>query len=104
MNFPNQHLDEDGYEADRRMHAEKDDALFETKRFIITFGQQHTHRVNGFTFDKNSVAIIKAEDEHKARDVAFELFNNKWHMSHLERHFDADNTIKYYPRGKHEAN
>ena len=25
MRFNNQHLDEDGYEADRRMHAEKDD-------------------------------------------------------------------------------
>ena len=27
MRFNNQHLDEDGYEADRRMHAAKDDAL-----------------------------------------------------------------------------
>ena len=74
------------------------------KRFIITFRQQHTHRVNGFTFDKDSVAVIKAEDENKAREIAFDLFGNKWHMSHEEKHFDYDNTIKYYPRGKHKAN
>ena len=29
MRFNNQELDEDGYEADRRMHQEKDDALTE---------------------------------------------------------------------------
>ena len=29
MRFNNQEWDEDGYEADRRMHQEKDDALTE---------------------------------------------------------------------------
>lgn len=29
MRFNNQHLDVDGYEADRRMHAEKDDRLWD---------------------------------------------------------------------------
>jgi hypothetical protein len=74
------------------------------ERFIITFGQIHTHRVNGHIFDHDSVAVIKAENEQEARDIASDLFGQNWYMSHKEKHFDSDNTIKYFPRGKFEAN
>ena len=73
-------------------------------RFIITFGQTYTHRVNNYTFDKDSVAIIKAETHEKAREIAFELFNDVFHNSFTEEEFDGKGLIKYFPRGKIEAN
>lgn len=73
-------------------------------RFIITFGQIHYHRVNGHTFDKDSVAVIKAEDHQKARSIAFDLFGNKFCTSYDEEKFDTKGYIEYFPRGKMEAN
>ena len=73
-------------------------------RFIITFGQTHTHRVNNYTFDKDSVAIIKAETHKKAHDLAMEIFNKEFHNCYPEEAFDNGDNIKYFPRGKIEAN
>jgi hypothetical protein len=73
-------------------------------RFIITFGQQHAHHVNGVTFDKDSVAVIKAENEALARAKARELFKNEYHNCTPEKQFDASNSLKWFPRGKLEAN
>ena len=50
------------------------------KKFYVTFGQVHTHSVNGKTFDKDSVAEIEAPNEREARDKAFDLFGNVWHQ------------------------
>ncbi len=73
-------------------------------RFIITFGQTHTHRVNNYTFDKDSVAIIKAETHEKAREITFELFNDVFHNCYPEEAFDNGDNIKYFQSGKIEAN
>lgn len=72
--------------------------------FIVTFGQKHTHRVNGVTFDKDSVAVIEAEDYGKAREIAFELFGPKFCMMHDEEAYDMKNMGDYFPRGKFKAN
>lgn len=74
------------------------------KRFIITFGQQHAHRVNGVTFDKDSVAVVKAENENEAREFAQDVFNNHYHNCTPEKQFDDSGNIKYFPRGKMESN
>ena len=62
----------------------------------FTFGQNHAHTVNGFTFDKNVVVKITAPDP---RAVMFETFGQKWAMQYdrLE-----DVKIEYYPRGIRE--
>jgi len=73
-------------------------------RFIITFGQKHAHRVNGTTFDKDSVAVIRAEDYEEARKLAFNFFDNKFHNCMTEEEFDDGNLIQYFPRGKFNAN
>ena len=104
MRFNQQHLEDDGYEEDRRMHAAKDAALFEMKRFIITFGPQHAYRVNGITFDCDSVAVIKAENHIEAIEIAFDLFSPKFGTSYTEEQFDKDNLLRYFSRGKFEAN
>lgn len=73
-------------------------------RVIITFGQDHTHRVNNYTFDKDSVAIIEAESRTQGREIAVELFGLKFCTSYTEDYFDEKGMLSYYPRGKHPAN
>ena len=64
----------------------------------FTFGQRHTHRVNGITFDCDSVAVINADDESAARAKAFEYFGDKWCFSYPENQWN-DEKMKYFPRG-----
>ena len=73
-------------------------------KFIVTFGQQHAHRVNNLTFDKDSVAVVKAENETEARKFCFEVFKNEYHNCTLEKYFDNNNRLQWFPRGKMEAN
>jgi len=58
----------------------------------ITFGQCHTHRVNGYTFDKDCVALIRD------RDRAFELFGDKWAFE-----YEKEPDMLFYPRGIREV-
>jgi len=76
----------------------------ERNRYIITFGQGHTHRVNNTTFDGNSVGVIFAEDYAEAREIAFELFGDKFCTVYDEKLFDEDDMLKYYSRGKYKVN
>lgn len=62
--------------------------------YYITFGQEHTHRVNGATFDCDCVAVIMAVDELNARGQAFLYFDGKWHHCTSEVP-----KMEYYPRG-----
>jgi hypothetical protein len=45
------------------------------KSFYITFGQIHTHSINGKTLDKDCVAEIQAENYNEAHQKAMEIFN-----------------------------
>lgn len=74
------------------------------KTFIVTFGQQHTHRINNYTFDKDSVAIIQAESHYKAHNIAMDIFNEKFHRCIPEEEYDIGDWAKYFPNGKHKAN
>ena len=64
----------------------------------ITFGQDHVHRVNGKTFDCDSVAVIESEGPREGRDKAFELFGPKFCFEYPEAHWDASQ-LKWFPRG-----
>ena len=64
----------------------------------ITFGQDHVHRVNGKTFDCDSVAVIESEGPQEGRDKAFELFGPKFCFEYPEVHWDASQ-LKWFPRG-----
>jgi len=68
-------------------------------KYYITFGQKHAHRVNGYTFDKDSVGIIKANDEEKARNIAFELFGGEFFTTYPESSWDEDEQMQFFPRG-----
>jgi len=66
------------------------------KKTYITFGQVHAHSVEGRTFDKDCVACITHDEKVNARDIAFELFDDKWHNSYS--HWE-DVKLEYFPRG-----
>lgn len=69
------------------------------KTFYFTFGQDHAHRVNGVTWDKDLVCMIDAEDENSARKIMHENFGNKWAFSYTEETWERDNLIRHFPRG-----
>lgn len=57
----------------------------------ITFGQSHTHILNGKTFDKDCVAVVDAPEE-EARSI----FWPKFHNSYTDK---SQVDISYFPRG-----
>ncbi len=54
-------------------------------RTYVTFGQTHAHSVNGKTFDKDCVAVIKTEKAWEGRDK--------------EEYWKENEQLKYFPRG-----
>jgi len=69
----------------------------------VTFGQDHTHRVNNETIDKDCVAVIKSEGPYEGREIAFELFGPKFCFEYPERYWKEDR-MKYFPRGYIKVN
>ena len=68
-------------------------------KYYFTFGQDHTHSVNGYTYDKDVVCVIKAVDAETARDIMRDHFGLKWSFSY---YLEPD--MNYYPRGLKELN
>lgn len=64
------------------------------KNFYITFGQIHVHSVNGKTFDKDCVAVVKTKNMKAARIIAFEKFNAKFHHC-----LETKPNMSFFPRG-----
>ncbi len=62
------------------------------KRYV-TFGQDHTHKVNGKTFDKDCVAVVNGN-----REKVFELFGPQFCFEYPEEYWD-ENKMKHFPRG-----
>lgn len=67
-------------------------------KHYVTFGQIHTHRVNGFTLDCDSVACFEAKDRDEGREKAFNYFGNKFSTSYQGKEFTKE-ILKYFPRG-----
>jgi hypothetical protein len=57
----------------------------------FSFGFGHAHNVNGFTYDKDILVKITADDPRK---VMFDTFGAKWAME-----YDEPPDPIYYPRG-----
>ena len=74
------------------------------KKTFVTFGQDHAHRVNGETFDKDCVAVIETEHQNDGRAVAFELFGPKFCMEYGEEYWNHETQMKWFPRGYIKAN
>ena len=63
-------------------------------KLYVSFGQVHTHSVNGKTFDKDSIAVIEAEDYEGGRDIAFQLFGPKFATTYSNKP-----NMEFFPRG-----
>lgn len=67
-------------------------------KVYVTFGQAHTHSINGKTFDKDCVAEIECE-EGEEFIKPFEIFKDgKFCMMYQEHRMDWS-MMEYYPRG-----
>lgn len=64
----------------------------------VTFGQDHLHSIGDKVFDKDCVAVIKADSEFRGREKAFEFFGRQFFATYPERLWNEDN-LKYFPRG-----
>jgi len=72
-------------------------------RMLVTFGQEHAHRINNQTLDKDSVAVINCDNYDHGRKLAFEFFDNKFHNTYEEGK-EPSNLMFWFPRGKIEVN
>ena len=63
-------------------------------KYYITFGQIHTHSVNGKTIDKDCVVEIESFNHEDARHKGFTLFGNRFCFC-----MDSMPDMKFYPRG-----
>ena len=61
------------------------------KTSYFTFGQSHLHSVHGFTYDKDIVVEITAENP---RNEMFKLFGRKWASE-----YDNKPDMSFFPRG-----
>lgn len=68
------------------------------KKHYVTFGQDHTHRVNGQTIDRDCVVVFDAENYIEGRTKAFILFGNKFFSDYHDMEWD-ETKLHYYPRG-----
>lgn len=67
--------------------------------YYFTFGQDHVHRVNGFTYDADVVVAVNAENVKSAREIMFRNFGAKWAFQ-----YDKLPDMKYFQRGIKELN
>lgn len=68
------------------------------RKTYVTFGQTHTHSVNGKTLDKDTVAVLHAENHKEGRDRAFELFGSKFCFEYFDTQWNEED-MKYFPKG-----
>ncbi len=70
-------------------------------KMYMTFGQDHVHKINGHTLDKDCVAIINGRDEGDCNRMAREWMDGMFHEHTVN--FKAID-MSYYPRGLIEVN
>ena len=66
-------------------------------KHFVTFGQIHTHRINGITLDCDCVAEYEASNYEEGREKAFELFGTKFFTDYHGKFPIED--LQYFPRG-----
>ncbi len=60
----------------------------------FTFGQDHAHRINGKTLDKDWVVEMETKTREEAREKMFEFFGQKW-----SNQYNKKPTMSFYPKG-----
>lgn len=65
---------------------------------FITFGQDHTHSINGKTLDKDTVAVIESPTFEEAMVLINEYFGSVYSFSYPEEYWD-EAKLSYFPKG-----
>ena len=63
------------------------------KTRYFSFGQKHTHSLNGHTLDKNCMVKITAENP---REIMVEHFQHEWAFEYTDF---TEESLNYFPRG-----
>lgn len=76
------------------------DILDRPTKVYVSFGQVHTHSVNGKTFDKDTIAVIRCSNYHDGRAKAFDYFNGIFHNCWSEEEWgDGSGKLEWFPKG-----
>ena len=67
-------------------------------RHYVTFGQEHTHRINGITLDCDTVACYDAINADAGRRLAFDTFGDKFFTDYHGDKFPMED-LHYFPKG-----
>lgn len=67
-------------------------------KHYVTFGPEHTHRINGITLDCDSVACYEAINTQAGRQLAFDTFGDKFFTDYHDTEFKMED-LHYFPRG-----
>ncbi|MBW8034105.1 MAG: hypothetical protein FVQ79_00105 [Planctomycetes bacterium] len=65
------------------------------KTYYFSFGQDHTHRIDGVTLDADVLLKVTAEGYNEARQKVFDAIGPKWSFQYDDDTMD----LKYFPRG-----
>ncbi len=64
------------------------------KTYYITFGQSHTHELNGMLLCKDRVLSVQAEDSEDAHKIARDLFGDDYASV-----YTSLPNMSFYPKG-----
>jgi hypothetical protein len=90
------HEDQTCYDCPR--FADDCDGKDTLQKTYITFGDNHTHEINGQIFDGDCVAVIENVTPAQGRARAFELFGPVFSFEYPEKNFDHA-SMHYFKRG-----
>lgn len=65
----------------------------------LTFGQTHTHTLQGNTLDKDIVMVIHSNTWEEARKKAFDLFNGVFATTYSEEDWKYVDAPRHFYRG-----
>lgn len=72
------------------------------EKFLISFGQEHTHSLNGVTIDKDILVEVNAKNHYEASKKAHKLFGNLYCTTYMKNTKD-ENFYEYFPRGIYKS-
>tara|TARA_R110000851_G_scaffold78000_5_gene172088 strand:+ start:22781 stop:23020 length:240 start_codon:yes stop_codon:yes gene_type:complete len=67
-------------------------------KHYVTFGQKHTHSINGKTLDKDTVAVFEVEYASEGTEKAFDTFNGEFCSDYFDEEWN-EKDLEYFPKG-----
>ena len=68
-------------------------------KYLVSFGQSHTHRINGKTFDCDTLMELEDKDYESAYQHAFDLTEGKFGTLYENEKRNDPKFISLFPKG-----